>query len=107
MNRVANTVMLCDYEYAALRRDAELGSKLREQGFGCPGFAAQPNRAKLSCALQAAVEAVTGRLVKDPCIQAQRIFGFPSSISRSVWEMNDVERISREEIADWLEAQGL
>lgn len=30
MNRVANTVMLCDYEYAALRRDAELGSKLRE-----------------------------------------------------------------------------
>ena len=80
------------------------GAKLRPQGFGATFKDGK------SCAVGAAYEAVTG-LTSWPQHEEvysflSRHFGVPYSLlRRDVCEKND-SRETREQIADWLEAQG-
>lgn len=81
-----------------------IGAKLRPQGFGAP-----VNRwgDGTSCAMQAAGEGMT-RILARTTHQAAELAGIaPSILCEKIWIMNDVKRLSREQIADWLAAQGL
>lgn len=57
-----------------------------------------------SCALSAAYEGVTGHPWSPARWAVER--GVPEDIVREILGMNDISRMSRERIADWLEAQG-
>ena len=85
-----------------------IGAGIRPQGFG--GVLAQLSRGT-SCALHAAYEAIEGHphpkisgasemLEKWAC-------GFACGvIVEEVMDKNDSEKLTREQIADWLESQG-
>lgn len=80
-----------------------LGAKLRPQGFG-GGFARDGTGT--SCALQAGAEAVTGRLIPG-VMGCSEALGIDDSMAFKIYIMNDVKYMSREQIADELERQGL
>lgn len=102
------------------------GSGLRPQGFGAY-FTQNERREVCSCAIGAAIEGATGRaftdgiagsvaLKKDKEI-VKLLHGWglivrynPGNYSRRQWRianMNDGQRMSREEIASVLESEGL
>ena len=92
------------------------GAKLRPQGFGShfPGYHKHGEEGCTSCALGAAMEAAG--IGPDawhawPAGQYTLAETFPHGydydIVGRVLDMNDKERKTREEIADWLEGQGL
>jgi len=59
-----------------------------------------------SCALGAAVEAKEGHPTLNFDQNWESYFGAPMKIMEEVTWMNDRSNFSREQIADWLEAQG-
>ena len=63
-----------------------------------------------SCALGAAYEAVTGKVLDDFFVVSWSLLGLsPGVLDHNLWkaitEMNDKKRMTREEIADWVEEQ--
>lgn len=99
---------LNQFEQAAQQQGLKLsaairiGAKKRPQGFG-PGYARRGDGT--SCALQAGAEAVTGRLIvfTDEC---EAVLGISGTFAEKIWRRNDSDRMTREQIADWLESIG-
>lgn len=81
-----------------------IGAAIRPQCFG------QPFYDGASCAIGAIYEGLTGHYAKlnnwQPVYDYVASAIFPIEI-RSIWFRNDTDRWSREQIADWLEGQGL
>jgi hypothetical protein len=84
------------------------GARLRPQGTGWW------HRDGKSCALGAAYEALTGRITNDysgVTLETIHIMAtaFPAfyALTHEIGKMNDIQHLTREQIADWLEAQGL
>lgn len=101
-----------------------LGAMLRPQGFGCTAFV----RSDESCALGAALEAVGKRsveydgekafmVVKDEWPILETFVETPTAAFRqvrlrpkqiqftdAVWRLNDIGKLTREQIADWVES---
>jgi hypothetical protein len=79
-----------------------IGARLRPQGFTA-GLVREGDGT--SCALQAAAEGKTGRFLvwTNECARA---LGIEEWLMEKIYFLNDVERWSRERIADWLESQG-
>lgn len=80
------------------------GAKLRPQYFGADYFGNGG-----SCALGAAYEAVTGHghYYADDAPTIEDLFpSLTVELEMEIWDKNDQECLSREQIADWLEARG-
>lgn len=80
---------------AAIRK----GAAMRPQGFG-PGSGRMHKGD--SCAPQAAAEAVTGQrlMYVGECCAA---LGIKETLAHEIWTKNDVDRMTREQIANWLD----
>lgn len=92
----------------AIREGAKLRPKCTGGFFMLVRTLRHPIRGELgSCALGAAGEYAFGHTKggADWFIEVPRFFGVPSHITSMAWQMND-QGESREEVADWLEAQG-
>lgn len=79
-----------------------IGAKLRPQCFGV--YATRYG----TCAIGAALEA-TGRAPDQHCIAIEDVagfFGITQNLIVQVVGKNDVDHMTREEIADWLESIG-
>lgn len=92
-----------------LSQAIRLGSTFRPQGF----HAAPEQKANnVSCALLAAAEALTGELVGCSSEAMWTVGERFDLIGRhllfqEIFDRNDKHRQTREEIADWLQSQGL
>lgn len=100
-----------------LSQAIRLGATFRPQSSGgfftCLGPSAEDARkpAVGSCALGAAYEAITGHTYPadgtlGPLLM-NRFHGIDEYKLHEIIECNDTARMTREEIADWLESQGL
>lgn len=58
-----------------------------------------------SCAMGAAYEGATGKTTNDYIVIFD-LFPILGQLRTDIWTMNDAQGKTREEIADWLEAQG-
>lgn len=86
-----------------------LGATFRPQCRECY-FHHDGNQVTSSCAIGAAIEALTGETeVSSGLIEEviEERFGVDTDIEHEIVTMNDKHGMTREAIADWLEAKGL